>query len=139
MLTKAVGLKHDYAEAYLLRGETLLKAGETAEADDDADRLLKDYPESEDVLMLKARIERAKGNADEAILYYNKVIDANPFNADAYRERGEVRTDTGDTDGGQDDLRHAAELTDNQNGTAEGGDVASKVNEAYKNVNPLGI
>ena len=139
MLTKAVGLKPDYAEAYLLRGETLLKAGETAEADEDADRLLKDYPESEDVLMLKARIERAKGNADEAILYYNKVIDANPFNAEAYRERGEVRTDTGDTDGGQDDLRHAAELTVGQDGTAEGGDVASKVNEAYKNVNPLGI
>ena len=67
------------------------------------------------------------------------MIDANPVNADAYRERGEVRPDTGDTDGGQDDLRHAAELTDNQNGTAEGGDVASKVNEAYKNVNPLGI
>ncbi len=111
MLTKAVGLKPDYAEAYLLRGETLLKTGETAEADEDADRLLKDYPESEDVLMLKARVERAKGNADEAILYYNKVIDANPFNAEAYRERGEMRTDTGDTDGGQDDLRHAAELT----------------------------
>ena len=139
MLTKAVGLKPDYAEAYLLRGETLLKTRETAEADEDADRLLKDYPESEDVLMLKARVERAKGNADEAILYYNKVIDANPFNAEAYRERGEVRTDTGDTDGGQDDLRHAAELTENQDGTAEGGDVASKVNEAYKNVNPLGI
>lgn len=139
MLTKAVGLKPDYAEAYLLRGETLLKAGETAEADEDADRLLKDYPESEDVLMLKARVERAKGNADEAILYYNKVIDANPFNADAYRERGELRTSTGDESGGEDDLKHAAELTENQGGNAGGEDVERKVNEAYRNVNPLGI
>lgn len=139
MLTKAISLKEDYADAYLLRGETLLKAGETAEADEDADRLLKDYPESEDVLMLKARIERAKGNSEEAILYYSKVTDANPFNADAYRERGETRADTGDTDGGQDDLRHAAELTENQEDKADSGEVERKVNEAYKNVNPLGI
>lgn len=139
MLTKAISLKEDYADAYLLRGETLLKAGETAEADEDADRLLKDYPESEDVLMLKARIERAKGNNEEAILYYSKVTDANPFNADAYRERGETRADTGDTDGGQDDLRHAAELTENQEDKADSGEVERKVNEAYKNVNPLGI
>ena len=101
MLTKAISLKEDYADAYLLRGETLLKAG--------------------------------------AILYYSKVTDANPFNADAYRERGETRADTGDTDGGQDDLRHAAELTENQEDKADSGEVERKVNEAYKNVNPLGI
>lgn len=139
MLTKAIGLKDDFAEARLLRGETLLKAGETAEADEDATLLLTNNTENEDVLMLKARIERAKGQAEEAILYYGKVIDANPFNAEAYRERGQVRMETGDESGGQDDIRQADELTEQQNGTADGENVEKKVNEAYKNVNPLGI
>ena len=67
------------------------------------------------------------------------MIDANPFNADAYRERGELRTSTGDESGGEDDLKHAAELTENQGGNAGGEDVERKVNEAYRNVNPLGI
>lgn len=139
MLTKAIGLKDDFAEARLLRGETLLKAGETAEADEDATQLLKDNPENEDVLMLKARIEQAKGQPTEAIVYYGKVIDANPFNAEAYRERGQLRIDTGDESGGQDDVRQADELTVQQNGTDDGENVEKKVNEAYKNVNPLGI
>ena len=139
MLTKAIGLKDDFAEARLLRGETLLKAGETAEADEDATQLLKDNPENEDVLMLKARIEQAKGQPAEAIVYYGKVIDANPFNAEAYRERGQLRIDTGDESGGQDDVRQADELTVQQNGTDNGENMEKKVNEAYKNVNPLGI
>ena len=139
LLTKAIGLKDDFAEARLLRGETLLKAGETAEADEDATQLLKDNPENEDVLMLKARIEQAKGQPAEAIVYYGKVIDANPFNAEAYRERGQLRIDTGDESGGQDDVRQADELTVQQNGTDNGENMEKKVNEAYKNVNPLGI
>lgn len=139
MLTKAIGLKDDFAEARLLRGETLLKAGETAEADEDATQLLKDNPENEDVLMLKAHIEQAKRQPAEAIVYYGKVIDANPFNAEAYRERGQLRIDTGDESGGQDDVRQADELTVQQNGTDNGENMEKKVNEAYKNVNPLGI
>lgn len=139
MLTKAVTLKPDYAEAYLLRGETLLGAGRTAEAGEDADRLLADYPESEDVLMLKARVERACGNQDEAIIYYGKVIDVNPFHAGAYRERGELLVAAGDESQGNEDLKHAAELTENQNGGGNGDDIAKKVNDAYKNINPMGL
>ncbi len=139
MLTKAVTLKPDYAEAYLLRGETLLGAGRTAEASEDADRLLADYPESEDVLMLKARVERACGNQDEAIIYYGKVIDVNPFHAGAYRERGELLVAAGDESQGNEDLKHAAELTENQNGGGNGDDIAKKVNDAYKNINPMGL
>ena len=139
MLTKAVTLKPDYAEAYLLRGETLLGAGRTAEAGEDADRLLADYPESEDVLMLKARVERACGNQDEAIIYYGKVIDVNPFHAGAYRERGELLVAAGDESQGNEDLKHAAELTEKQNGGGNGDDIAKKVNDAYKNINPMGL
>lgn len=65
MLTKAVSLKDDYADAYLLRGETLLNAGNIEEADEDARFLLEKLPENEDVLILKARIERSKKGAVE--------------------------------------------------------------------------
>ena len=139
MLTKAISLKPDYAEAYLLRGETRLKCGETNEADEDASHLMANYPESEDVLLLKARIEAAKGATGEAIAYYGKVIDANPFNAEAYRERGQIRIATGDDANGNDDLKHADELEINKNDDADGQNVEKKVNDAYKNINPLGI
>lgn len=139
MLTKAISLKDDYAEAYLLRGETLLAAGETEEADADALWLLEHTQDNEDVLVLKARIERAKGNTGKAIEYYEKVIDVNPFHADAYRERGELRLAAGDEKGGNEDIEHAAELANNGNGDADGENISKKVDEAYKNINPLGI
>lgn len=139
MLTKAISLKDDYAEAYLLRGETLLAAGETEEADADALWLLEHTQDNEDVLTLKARIERAKGNSDAAIDCFTKVIDANPFNIDAYRERGEMKLVAGDEKGGNEDIRHAAELANNGNGDADGENISKKVDEAYKNINPLGI
>lgn len=139
MLTKAISLKDDYAEAYLLRGETLLAAGETEEADADALWLLEHTQDNEDVLVLKARIERAKGNTGKAIEYYEKVIDVNPFHANAYRERGELRLAAGDEKGGNEDIEHAAELANNGNGDADGENISKKVDEAYKNINPLGI
>lgn len=139
MLTKAVSLKDDYAEAYLLRGETLLDAGNIEEADEDARRLLEKLPENEDVLILKARIERAKKNPAEAINYYTKVIDANPFNANAYRERGGLRVATGDENGGQEDLKQADELTAQQNGGQEDNGIENKVKDRYKSVDPYGV
>lgn len=139
LLTKAISLKPDYGEAYLLRGETLLKDGDADGAAEDADHLLAAYPESEDVLMLKARVCKAKGDSGEAIGYYGKVTDLNPFHADAYRERGELRMATGDEAGGRDDIRHAEELTSNPDDGANDGNIEKKVNEAYKNVNPLGL
>lgn len=139
MLTKAISLKDDYAEAYLLRGETLLTAGETEEADADADHLLKDYPESEDVLMLKARIIKAKGNSDEAIEYYGKVIDVNPFHADAYRERGELKLAAGDEKGGNEDIEHANELTTQQPETDSDEGIEKKIKDKYKSMDPYGV
>lgn len=139
MLTKAISLKEDYGDAYLLRGETLLKNGDTDEADEDATWLLEHTEDNEDVMMLKARIERTKGNTDTAKDYYTKVTDANPFNIDAYRERGELRLETGDEKGGNEDIEHAKELTaqlpDNNN--EEG--IENKVKEKYKSMDPYGV
>ena len=45
----------------------------------------------------------------------------------------------GDESQGNEDLKHAAELTENQNGGGNGDDIAKKVNDAYKNINPMGL
>src|SRR5574344_64900 len=57
MLTRTIALKDDFAEAYQLRGETLLKMNDAKGADEDAQWLLNHVREDEDVLLLKARIE----------------------------------------------------------------------------------
>lgn len=139
MLTKAISLKEDYGDAYLLRGETLLKNGDTDEADEDAIWLIEHTEDNEDVMMLKARIERAKGNTNAAKDYYTKVTDANPFNIEAYRERGELRLATGDEKGGNEDIEHAKELTAQlpENNDEEG--IENKVKEKYKSMDPYGV
>lgn len=143
MLTKAIALKGDYPEATLLRGQTLLKMGDTGGAGTDADELASIYGDNEDVMMLKARVERAKGNIDAAIECYGKVIDANPFCSDAYKERGAVKYDKGDMTGAQADAQKAMEIEPqgmadvSGDYSAEG--VEQRTRQAYSNLNPLGL
>ena len=85
-LTKAIALDESLADAHLLRGQTLLKMGDYNAASADVEWLTREVrDENEDVLLLYARIEAAKGNADEAIRIYSNVIDVNPFQVDAFR------------------------------------------------------
>jgi tetratricopeptide (TPR) repeat protein len=143
MLSKAIHLKDDYFDAYLLRGETLLKDGKTTDADSDADFLLKHIGDQEDVLLLKARIELNKGNKEESLNWYSKVIDANPFNINAFRERAALKKELGDEVGASDDLKAINELASEDGAEAkmsdkENFDIEREVNESYKN-NPLGL
>ena len=143
MLTKAIALKEDYDDAYLLRGETLLEMGDVEGADEDARYLLGKVNDSEDVLLLKARIEAKKGNADEAISQYDKVIEANPFCLVAFKERGALRLQQGDKDGAEEDMKQVLELDPNKGAdvsgeySAEG--VEEKMRKAYKANNPFGL
>lgn len=143
MLTKAISLKEDYAEAYLLRGQTLLVMGDAANAETDADWLLEHVGDHEDVLLLKARVEAAKGQAQEAIRVYDKVIEVNPFQIDAFRERGRLRLDLGDKAGAEQDMQTVLELDPQQMAdvsgeySAEG--IEQRVKQAYSAVNPLGL
>lgn len=132
MLTKAISVKPDYADAYLLRGEVLLNDGKLDEADEDAMYLLEKYPDNEDILMLKANIESRRGNPSVAIGYLDKVIDSNPFRMEAYRLRGELRVQTGDGSSGQADLDYAAELAEQQKGSQQE-DIEKKTKEQYAN------
>ena len=143
MLTKAIVLKPDFADAYLLRGQTLLRMGDCKGAREDMEHLLADYPEQEDVLMQKARIEQAEGKADEAIATYTKVIDVNPFSTDAFKERGQVKYDKGDMIGAKEDMQKLLEIDPDKvvdiswEYSAEG--IEHKVKQAYSNINPLGL
>lgn len=143
MLTKAIMLNPKAYEAYLLRGETLLDSGDLDAADEDATHLLEQLADNEDVLVLKARIEQKKGNKAEALTYYNKVIDVNPFSMVAFQERGPLWMELGDEQGGSEDIEMAEKMAaqlaaDQAQGVADEG-VEQKVKQAYKNVDAYGI
>lgn len=110
MLTKSLSLE-DNVHAHLLRGETLLKMGDIAGADEDALWLLDHLEESnEETLLLKARVLTAQGKMDDAIIYYNKVIDLNPFCATAFKERGALYLVKGDKEKAEEDMHAYLEL-----------------------------
>ena len=96
MLTKAIAVKEDFAEARLLRGQTLLEMGDTESASEDVDWLLQHTKDSEDVLLLQAQVDTAKGDLQKAVDVYTKVIELNPFSLQAFRERGAIRLKLGD-------------------------------------------
>ncbi len=137
LLTKAISSNAEYYDAYLLRSKTFLKCGELDKADEDILFLLNVIEDNEDILILKARIESAKANFAAAISYYDKVIAVNPFNVDAFRERGELKIKSGDVEGGNDDFDMANEYTTQGEDGSE--DIEEKVNEAYRNINPMGL
>ena len=117
--------------------------GDASGADGDCTHLLADYATNEDVLMLKARIERAKGNADAAIEAYGRVIDANPFCIDAFKERGALKYEKGDMAGAKEDAQHAMELEPKDmeavNGEYSAEGIEQRTRQAYRNINPLGL
>lgn len=147
LLTRAIALKSDYGEAYLLRGETLLNMGDVKGADEDAAWLLEKAADSEDVILLKARIEHTKGNLDESISYYDKVVELNPFCIPAFRERGAVKFEKGDKIGAEEDAQQLLEINPEEaekvtgKFDAEGteGNIQQKVENAYKAINPFGL
>lgn len=110
MLSKAIDRREDFNAARLLRGNVLLENNQTAEAALDADNLYQRIEENEDVLLLKARVEKALGNLKEAEKVYTKAIDFNPFLIEAYKERSEVRSALGDTAGTKEDQTRVDEM-----------------------------
>lgn len=115
MLTKSILLseedKSQQAQARLLRGDTLRKMGDLKGADEDAQWLLDIMEEPiEEVLLLKARLLHAESKLDDAILYYNKVVDANPFSATAFKERGAIYLEKGDKEMAEKDMQSFLEV-----------------------------
>lgn len=141
MLTKAISLKEDYYDAYLLRGEILFETGDVESADEDVAYLHEHVDGNEDIVLLKARIEVAKGNNEQAIDIYNKVIELNPFCVSAFRERGKARMAVGDENGAAEDMKMADELEPDQDkdGDANAQNMEQQVKQIYKNNDPYGV
>lgn len=152
MLTKAIAVSEKAVEdgqegaqyfydAYLLRGQTLLKMGDVKSATEDADFLMAHVEDNEDILILKARCQEAAGDHAAALETYTKIIALNPFCVDAFRERGAIRLAQGDKDGAEEDARSVLEinpeLADGHHEAEGTEDIAQKVQQAYKNVNPF--
>ena len=141
MLTKAISLKEDYSDAYLLRGEILFETGDVESADEDVAYLQEHVDGNEDIVLLKARIEVSKGNNEQAIDIYNKVIELNPFCVSAFRERGKARMAVGDENGAAEDMKMADELEPDQDkdGDANAQNMEQQVKQIYKNNDPYGV
>lgn len=107
---------NNIGDAYLLRGQIRLRTGDTENAAADAEWLLNHTRDNEDVALLAARVEEARGRHDEAIRLYTQVISLNPFCVDAFRERGVIRKATGDSQGADEDMKSVLELSPDPNG-----------------------
>lgn len=142
-LTMAIKLDENLVDARLMRGQTLFKMGDVNGASEDVAWLTEHTEDNEDVLLLSARTAAAKGEADEAIAVYGKVIDLNPFCVDAFAERGRLRLDKGDKQGAEEDMKMVLELNPQAladvsgDYSAEG--IEQKTRQAYSNLNPFGI
>lgn len=137
MLSKAIDLREDFDVARLLRGNVLLENNQTAEAALDADNLYQRIKENEDVLLLKARVEKALGNLKEAEEVYTKAIDFNPFLIEAYKERSEVRSALGDTAGAKEDQTRVDEMEQNIPQPTEG--IEEKVKKKMQQMDPYKV
>ena len=139
MATKAISLDSKQANAYLLRGETYLHTQQLTEAEADVAWLLEHTEDNEDVLLLKARIERAATRNNEAIEYFTKAIDANPFSYTAFKERSEMFSLVGNEAKAKEDSERAEELmpTDGKENAEE--NIEKQLNDKYKQMNPYGF
>ncbi len=142
-LTKAVTLDDSMSDARLLRAQTLLKMGDLQNAEEDSQWLMEKVGEQEEVLLLSARVANAKGDDNSALAIYNKVIDLNPFLAEAYAERSKIYYDKGNHQQAKADMEKVLELNPQQladvSGEYSAEGVEQKVKQAYSNLNPFGI
>lgn len=141
MASRAISLKDDYFEAYLLRGEIRLSLGNVDEAAQDCDVLLSRLEDNEDVLLLAARIDVGRKDYQAAVKGYDKVLEVDPFSIAALRERAAAKYSLGLTDEAESDLKEAAEIEAKSNPEAAGQsqNVEQQVKQIYKNIDPYGI
>ena len=81
-LTRAIALKEDFTDAYLMRARILLSMQQATEALPDVEKAITLAPE-EETSYLRGRIHEAMGNIDAAAADYQNVLELNPFNDEA--------------------------------------------------------
>ncbi|MDH6306249.1 tetratricopeptide (TPR) repeat protein [Parabacteroides sp. PF5-5] len=97
-LGKAIALKDDFTEAYLLRAEITLEMNRHEEALSDIEKVIELTPEEESVYLLRGKIHEKMANFSAAADDYRQVLELNPFNDDAILHFGTLLINTGKLD-----------------------------------------
>jgi tetratricopeptide (TPR) repeat protein len=97
-LTKALTIKDDFTDAYLLRSEILLETNQPGEAFADIEKAVELAPDEESVYLLRGRISEKLNEFPAAADDYNRVLELNPFNTDAFMFLGALLIHTGNPD-----------------------------------------
>ncbi len=87
-LTKAIALKDDFTDAYLLRAEVLRDMQQPKEALPDAEKAVTLAEEEETVYLVRGTVHEALGEIDAAAEDYQHALDLNPFNEEACIRKG---------------------------------------------------
>lgn len=82
-LTKAITLKDDFADAYLLRAEVLFEMKQAKEALLDAKKSIEIVSDNEAAYLLRGRIYASLEEMDLAGMDFIKALELDPFNEDA--------------------------------------------------------
>ena len=93
-LTRAVVLKDNFVDAYLLRAELLLEMEQPMDAKSDAEKAVVLAPEEPASYLLLGRVYQALGDIDAADNNYRKTLDLDPFNEEASLLSGRILIET---------------------------------------------
>lgn len=82
-LTKAITLKEDFPNAYLLRAEILKDMRQAEEALKDVEQAIQLAPEEENGFLLRGKIHMMLGDTEKAQADFLQTLELNPFNEEA--------------------------------------------------------
>lgn len=142
-LTRAIVMDEQMLEARLLRMRILLAMGDLNGAQDDLDWLVAHASDQQEVILTAARVAHAKGNDDEALGWYDRLLEMNPSHLESYKERGQIRFNRGDKKGAEEDMQQVLQLDPQAFSDITGDYSAKGVEQGPKRVhsllNPFGI
>jgi len=107
---KAISLAPDEEASYLLRGKIYEKLGDTENAHADYQKTCELNPFNEDAIVLEGRLLMSENKLDEAVSFFDDMIDTNPNVGKYFAERGRAKNLKGDKTGAMEDLKKSIEL-----------------------------
>lgn len=95
-VSDAIDKRDNFVDALLLRSDIRYEKKDYEGALSDIDTMLSNNYDAEEVLMQKGMVLAAMGNVEDAITYYNNVLDQNPFIPEAYGRLALIHIQSGD-------------------------------------------
>jgi tetratricopeptide (TPR) repeat protein len=107
---RAIALKPDFVEAYMMRGKAAAEQSEPEKALGDFSKVIELRPADPDAWLERALCYFALNNFQAAIADSSQAITLNPKLAGAYAQRGSAYRKSGDFKKALEDFSHAVEL-----------------------------